>query len=248
MKELEIFKNEEFGEVRSVKIDGNDYFMGSDVAKALGYVRPNEAISAHCRGTVKQGILISGKIQEVNFITEGDIYRLTIRSKLPNAEKFEKWIFDDVLPTIRKTGGYVDNDELFINTYLPNLDETSRLLFKSTLEVVRKQNELIEQQKPLVAFANTVANSSDNIDMNEMAKLIANEKIKLGRNRLFEILRSKKILMHNNTPYQRYIDSKWFKLIETTKSTPYGDKVFTKTLVTGIGQIKIIEMLKEMLA
>ena len=81
--------------------------MASDVAKALGYVRPNDAVSQHCRATVKHSIPISGKEQEVNFIPEGDVYRLIIRSKLPKAEEFEKWVFDEVLPSIRKTGGYI---------------------------------------------------------------------------------------------------------------------------------------------
>lgn len=97
MNEFEIFKNDEFGEVRIVMINDKPYFCGNDVAKALGYARPNNAISAHCRATLKQGIPISGKIQDVNFIPEGDVYRLIMKSKLKNAEKFE---FQQT-PTIR---------------------------------------------------------------------------------------------------------------------------------------------------
>ena len=107
MQQMMLFENEEFGQLRMIFIDGKQYFMASDVAKALGYVRPNDAVSQHCRATVKHSIPISGKEQEVNFIPEGDVYRLIIRSKLPKAEEFEKWVFDEVLPSIRKTGGYI---------------------------------------------------------------------------------------------------------------------------------------------
>ena len=106
MNELQIFNNEEFGEIRTIEIDGKPYFMASDIAKALGYARPNDAVSTHCRATVKHSIPISGKLQEVNFIPEGDIYRLIMKSQLPAAERFESWVFDEVIPTIRKTGGY----------------------------------------------------------------------------------------------------------------------------------------------
>ena len=109
MNELQIFSNEEFGEIRTVEIDGKPYFMASDVAKALGYARPNDAISQHCRATVKHSIPISGKMQEVNFIGEGDMYRLITHSKLESAERFESWVFDEVLPAIRKNGFYEMN-------------------------------------------------------------------------------------------------------------------------------------------
>ena len=114
---LEIFKNEEFGEVRTIMLDDKPYFMASDIAKALGYARPNDAVSRHCRATVKHSTPISGKIQKVNFIPEGDMYRLIAHSKLPSAERFESWIFDEVLPTIRRTGGYINNVDLMVNTY-----------------------------------------------------------------------------------------------------------------------------------
>ena len=107
MGELQIFKNEEFGEVRTVEIEGKPYFCGSDVAKALGYTNPNKAVNDHCRAITKCSTPISGKMQEINFIPEGDLYRLIVSSKLPTAEKFERWVFDEVLPSIRKHGGYI---------------------------------------------------------------------------------------------------------------------------------------------
>lgn len=102
----------------------------------------------------------------------------------------------------------------------------------------------LEEQKPLVDFANKVTKADNTIDMGEMAKLLHEKNnIDIGRNRLFEILRNKKTLMSNNVPYQTYIERNWFKLIETTKETQYGTKVFTKVLVTGVGQLKIADII-----
>ena len=106
MNELQIFNNEEFGEIRTVEIEGKPYFVANDVAKALGYSRPADAVTAHCKGSVKHRVLTNGGEQEVKIIPEGDIYRLIIRSQLPAAERFESWVFDEVIPSIRKTGGY----------------------------------------------------------------------------------------------------------------------------------------------
>ena len=110
MGELQIFKNEEFGEVRTVEIEGKPYFCGSDMAKALGYSEPHKAVTRHCRddGMKRTPIADSlGRVQETVFIPEGDLYRLIVSSKLPTAEKFEHWVFDEVLPSIRKHGGYI---------------------------------------------------------------------------------------------------------------------------------------------
>jgi anti-repressor protein len=102
----------------------------------------------------------------------------------------------------------------------------------------------LEEQKPLVDFANKVTSANNTIDMGKMAKLLHEKNnIDIGRNRLFEILRNKKILMSDNTPYQTYIERNWFKVIETTKDTQYGTKVFTKVLVTGSGQLKITDII-----
>lgn len=166
MNDIRIFNNEEFGNIRTVEINGKPYFCGSDIASALGYKRPNDAISAHCRATVKHSIRISGKMQDVNFISEGDLYRLITHSKLESAERFEVWVFDEVLPTIRKTGGYVNNDELFLNTYLPYADESTRLIFAQTLKTVREQNETIKQQKAEIMHKeDVIIGLVDNIDL-----------------------------------------------------------------------------------
>ena len=114
MQEIRVFESPEFGEVRTVEIDGKPFFAGTDIARALGYSRPNDAVSAHCRATVKRSTPISGKMQEINYISEGDVYRLIVSSKLPAAEKFERWVFDEVLPSIRKHGLYAI-DEIIAN-------------------------------------------------------------------------------------------------------------------------------------
>lgn len=107
--QLQVFNNVEFGQVRTI-VDGDKIlFCASDIAKALGYEKPNNAINTHCKNaTLKQGIITDnlGRKQNANFIPEGDVYRLVVRSKLPTAEKFESWVFDEVLPSIRKTGSY----------------------------------------------------------------------------------------------------------------------------------------------
>lgn len=120
MNDLQIFSNPDFGEVRTLEEGGKVLFCASDVAKALGYSNPRDAISRHCRGVVKHdgvsvttnqyGVATEQK-SEMSFIPEGDVYRLIARSKLPTAERFERWVFDEVLPSIRKNGGYIAGQE-----------------------------------------------------------------------------------------------------------------------------------------
>lgn len=112
MRNLQIFKNNDFGEIRTLEEDGMILLCASDVAKALGYSKPNDAVARHCRATTKRSTPISGKMQEINFIPEGDVYRLVTHSKLPTAEKFESWVFDEVLPSIRKHGAYMTPETL----------------------------------------------------------------------------------------------------------------------------------------
>lgn len=106
MNELQIFNSDEFGEIRTIEIDGKPFFVGTDVTKALGYSNPRKAILDHCKGVVKRDTPTSSGIQSMSYINEGDLYRLIMKSKLPSAEKFESWVMDEVLPTIRKTGSY----------------------------------------------------------------------------------------------------------------------------------------------
>lgn len=103
---MQVFENSDFGEVRILEEDGRMLFCGNDVAKCLGYARPSKAVLDHCKGVLKRDTLTKGGVQSLKFIPEGDVYRLICNSKLPNAEQFESWVFDEVLPTIRKTGFY----------------------------------------------------------------------------------------------------------------------------------------------
>lgn len=141
------FTNGEFGKIRTITINGEPWFIASDVAKALGYSDTAKAIRTHCKGVAEMDTPTNGGVQKMKIITEGDMYRLIMKSKLPSAEKFEEWVCDEILPSIRKTGGYVSNEDLFVNTYLPFADESTRALFSQTLKVVREQNEVIQQQK-----------------------------------------------------------------------------------------------------
>lgn len=247
-----VFDNEEFGNMRVMMIGDKPYFVASDIAKALGYAKPNNAINRHCKYTLKRGIATSqGNIAATNIIPEGDVYRLIVRSKLPEADKFESWVFDEVLPQIRKTGGYIpvdkEEDDLVI------MSKAVRIL-KRTLdqkdELLAEREETLKQQKPLVDFANTVSGSPTLVDMKTMAKLLEkeNQDIHMGRNKLFAWLRKEGYLMSDNTPYERYVKQGIFKLTESEVETKNGSKLITKTYVTGKGQLYLAKKLAEYFA
>ena len=109
---MQIFQNEEFGQIRVIQEDGKYLFCGADVAKALGYARPSKAVIDHCKGVLKRDTLTNGGIQALSYISEGDVYRLIVHSKLPSAERFEQWVYDEVLPSIRKHGAYMTDSLL----------------------------------------------------------------------------------------------------------------------------------------
>ena len=111
MNELQIFSNPQFGEIRTIEENGRVLFCGKDVAKALGYKVPKDAIAAHCKGAVIRRLPTNGGSQDAKFIPEGDIYRLAAKSELPGADEFESWIFDEVIPSVRRTGGYISGQE-----------------------------------------------------------------------------------------------------------------------------------------
>ena len=242
---VKTFVNEEFGSVRTIEENGKILFCGSDVAKALGYRRPKDAINAHCKGAVKRRLLTNGGAQEMKMISEGDVYRLISHSRPPYAEKFEGWIFDDVLPTVRRTGGYVSNEEMFIENYLPFLDEPYCDLFRLQMTAIEKLNERIRNDKSLVDFALHVADSEDLIDMNAMAKLAADKNFNIGRTRLFRWLKEMGVLMSNNLPYQRYIDRRYFVVKESVFEVEGMKKTYRQTFVTGKGQLFIIGLLRK---
>lgn len=245
---IKIFENKDFGSLRTLEENGKILFCGKDVAAALGYSNTKDAIKRHCRWGVKHDIphpQSPTKTIEMTFIPEGDVYRLVAHSRLPGAAKFESWIFDEVLPTIRRTGGYVANEDIFIENYLPFLDEPYQNLFRLQMMAINQLNERIRHDQPLVEFANQVAGTENLIDMNAMAKLAAEENIPIGRNRLFKWLRQNKILMSDNLPYQKYIDRGYFAVKESVFETGSMTKTYQQTFVTGKGQQFIIGRLKK---
>lgn len=158
MNEIEIFKNEEFGEVRTIEKNGSVLFCGSDIAKALGYARPADAISAHCKGVCVLPTPSAGGVQNTKFITEGDIYRLIAHSKLPSAERFERWVFDEVLPSIRKNGGYISNADLMVNTYFSNLPDEQKVVIKGLLTnivAIQNENSVLKKENDVLAQENS---------------------------------------------------------------------------------------------
>ena len=113
MNQMEIFKNPEFGSIRTFEQNGKVLFCGTDVARALGYSIPSKAVNTHCKGVSKMEAPTNGGVQKLLFISDGDVYRLIVHSKLPSAERFDRWVFDEVLPSIRKHGAYVTQEKLW---------------------------------------------------------------------------------------------------------------------------------------
>lgn len=159
MADIQIFQNNKFGSVRTTVIDNEPWFVGKDVASVLGYMKPLNAIAKHVEedDSLKRGLTDNlGRTQDTILINESGLYSLVLSSKLPTAKAFKKWVTSEILPTIRKTGGYVDNDDLFLNTYLPTADDATRGLFKATLVTMRKQTEMLEAQKREIAEKSSV--------------------------------------------------------------------------------------------
>lgn len=243
MEQITGFKNAEFGVLRTIEVDDKILFCASDVAKALGYSNPNKAINDHCRAITKRDTPISGKMQEINFITEGDVYRLIVRSKLPSAEKFETWVFDEVLPSIRKYGAYMT--EQTVEKALTDPDFLIRLAteLKQEQEKRKSLESQIQADKPKVIFADSVTTSNTCILVGELAKILKGNGVNIGQNRLFEWLRENGYLVNRkgtdyNTPTQKSMDLGLFKIKETTVIRSDGHIQISKTpKITGKGQI-----------
>lgn len=157
MTDLRVFRNEKFGEVRVSDIDGRPMFAATDVAKALGYSNPAKAVIDHCKGVSILGTPTKGGVQNIKYIPESDVYRLVMRSKLPSAEQFQDWVCDEVLPAIRKSGGYIvakqdDTPEIIMARALMVANETIER-YKSQVSELERQKEL---DSPKVKFAEAV--------------------------------------------------------------------------------------------
>ena len=245
---IQTFVNEEFGTVRTLMKDGQPWFVGKDVAVILGYNEPHKAIARHVDEDdgMKHPVIDSmGRTQNVTIVNESGFYSLVLASRMPNAKKFKRWVTSEVLPTIRRTGGYVGNEEMFVESYLPFADDAVKNLFRLNLMTIRQLNEKIRRDEPLVQFANQVADTENVIDIGKMAKIANEENIRIGRNTLFRWLKGRKILMSNNIPYQQFVDRGYFVVKESVYEQHGMQKTYQQTYVTGKGQQYIIRLLKE---
>ncbi len=247
MNQLQVFNNDLFGEIRTLTENDKVLFCGKDVASALGYVRPRDAIRKHCKGASFRSVPTSSGIQDMSFIPEGDLYRLIIKSQLPSAEKFERWVFDDVLPSIRRHGMYA-TDELLSN---PDLAIATFQALKDEREKVRRLESQIHNQRPLVDFAKTVQSTDDNILVRECSKLASNYiGVNIGEKGLYQKLRDWRMLLKShNEPSKlaykqgvlEYIERIVYKggkpcIAHTTKVTPKGQVYIINKLIKEYGE------------
>ena len=253
MKELQIFNNDMFGEIRGLNIDGKPYAVANDIAKTLGYTNPSKATNDHCKKSkMVWGNDSLGRRQQFKVIPEGDIYRLIIKSKLPKAQEFECWVMDEVLPQIRQTGGYIpvsqeDDEKLILAKAL--------MITKRTIEqkeqLLQQANKTIEKQKPLVDAYKQFLDTGDNMDFATLGKHLG-----IGRNKLMAKLREWKVLQGEiifyqgqewksdkyNIPYQKFIDRGLFVVKQKRIKTGQYKAV---TLVTPLGATAIAKKLKK---
>lgn len=237
--ELKTYESE-FGKIRMTEQNGVPWFVAKDVASCLGYSNPRDAISKHVDDEDKRDDVAIrdaiGRMQNTTAINESGVYSLIFSSKLPTARDFKRWVTSEVLPSIRKHGGYISGQE--------SMSETE--LLQAALEVANRQieekNAQIEAMRPKVLFAEAVTQSEDSLPIGDFAKLLVQNGIKTGRNRLMEWLRNNGYLMKvassKNRPTQLSIESGLFEMKET--STAHGDghiTMHTITRITGKGQL-----------
>lgn len=250
MQELKIFENEEIGiSVRTMlNDDGSISINVEDTAIGFGWTQEKngkiyvkwERINGHC-----QEFGFSPLLGKDDYIPESLFYRLGMKANNSNAEKFQNWLAMEVIPSIRKNGGYIAGQEILSDDEL--LEKAVLVAQRKIAErdkIIAEQKEKIKEQQPLVDFAVHVSQAKDTIDMDEMAKIARDENIDIGRNRLVKWLKDKKILKDNRTPYQAFIDRGYFDVIEVKKETTYGTRIFPKTVITGKGQIWVVEKLR----
>lgn len=248
MNDIQKFTNDEFGTIRTVEQDGKVMFCGKDVATALGYTNPNKALRDHTRGErFVHPLETCGGTQQVQFITEGDLYRLIASSKLPSAQQFESWVFDEVLPSIRKQGAYVYSN----GTESDDVLMARGLLAAQT--IIDKKNAVIEGQqreiaelRPKALFADAVAASDGTCLIGELAKMMRQNGVHVGQNRLFEWLRRDGFLgktgSNYNVPTQMAMESGLFRIKETAVTHSDGHVTVNRTpKATGRGQRYFID-------
>lgn len=237
MNELQIFNNEEFGSVRTITKDNEPMFCLADVCKALDITNAgNVKQRLSEKGIHNADTPTKGGMQNMVFINESNLYKVIFQSRKPSAERFTDWVTDEVIPSIRKNGGYISNQEQMT----PEQIVANALVVAHNI-ILQKERQ-IEEMKPKAEFFDAVAESKTAISMNEVAKVL---NIKgYGRNKLFEFLRDNSVLDRWNVPYQRYVDNGWFRVIEQHYQKNGEPIVTTKTLVYQKGVDGIRKMIE----
>ena len=245
---IEIFKNEEFGQVRTMLINNEPYFVGKDVAEILGYSNSSKAVSTHVDDEDKIMEMIAhsqnGNVVKTQtaLINESGLYSLILSSKLPTAKKFKKWVTSEVLPSIRKHGAYMTNETL--EEALTSPDFLIKLATELKKEKEQRQALEKEQKKnaPKVLFADAVSGSNTSILIGDFAKILKQNGVKIGQNKLFSWLRENNYLIKRrgssyNMPTQKSMDLGLFEIKENTITKSDGDTLITMTAkLTGKGQ------------
>ena len=237
MNNLKVFNHNQFGKLDTIIGENNTvYFNGNQVASMLGYSNTRDALKRHCKGVVKHDTLKNKGGYPLTIIPEPDLYRLIIGSQLPSAEQFEKWVFEEVLPSIRKSGGYIQNQEnltpeqILANAVLvaENVIKEKELQLEKERLLREEAQQTVQLQAPKVLAYDSLMDIGKDLDFSATAK--AFNIPGLGRNNLMKLLRDKKVLMKNNNPYQNFIDAGYFRIIVIPNEfSP------TKTLITNKG-------------
>lgn len=236
MNEVQLF-NFESHEVRSLLLNNEPWFVGKDVAEALGYSKARNAIATHIDSEDKKDAPIQGTlggVQEMTVINESGLYSLVLSSKLPSAKKFKRWVTSEVLPALRKTGQYQVKE-------LSGSELMARALIEAQ-NVLAAKDKVIEEMKPKVVFADAVATSHTSILVGELAKILKQNGIDMGQKRLFAWLREKGYLIKRqgtdyNMPTQKAMELGLFEIKEGSYVNGSGVNITTKTpKVTGKGQ------------
>ena len=247
MDELQIFENEEFGKVRTVVKSNEPWFVGKDVAEILGYADTDQAIRKHVdeEDKLTRHFDGSGQNREMVVINESGLYSLILSSKLPTAKKFKRWVTSEILPAIRKHGGYLTPDK--VEEILTNPDAIIRLATQLKEERAKREaaEKVIEEQRPKALFADAVSASKTSILIGALAKLIRQNGADVGQKRLFEWLRKKGYLIKSgndkNMPTQRSMERGLFEVKEGSYVDGDGVNRITRTTkVTGKGQLYFV--------
>ena len=244
MNELHIFNSEEFGEIRTVSINNEPWFVASDICKALDISNPSVAIARLDEDERSKFNL--GRQGEGNIVNEYGLYSLVLASRKPEAKKFKRWITHEVIPSIRKHGGYIAGQDTMTDDQLlakALLVAQSKIAERD--QIIAQKQERIEQMKPKALFADAVSASKHSILVGDLAKLICQNGYLIGQKRLFQWMRDNGYLMTQgssyNRPKQRYVERGLFEIKESTINNPDGSVRITITpKVTGKGQVYFV--------